>query len=59
MPEIYKTALQLHLDGRNDEARRFVQRKLEGYLSQEDRGRLEALSQNLLANSPSSSSQRL
>ena len=50
MPEIYKTALQLHLDGRNDESRRFVQRKLEGYLSQEDRGRLEA-GQNLLASS--------
>lgn len=59
MPEIYKTALQLHLDGRNDEARHFVQRKLKEPLSQEDRGMLENLSRNLLANSPSSSSQRL
>tara|TARA_B100001059_G_C17542949_1_gene431351 strand:- start:151 stop:330 length:180 start_codon:yes stop_codon:yes gene_type:complete len=59
MPEIYKTALQLHLDGRNDEAKRYVQRKLEGYLSQEDRGKLEVLRQNLMSRSSTSSSQRL
>jgi hypothetical protein len=59
MPEIYKTALQLHMDGRNDEATRYVQRKLEGYLSQEDRGKLEVLRQNLMARSYTSPSQRL
>ena len=57
MTEITRTALQLHLDGRNTEALFFVERKLQEPLSQEDRGNLEVLRQGLIANAPQKLSQ--